>query len=66
MFDIVRPIILGLASTVDARFSLLHVCLLASVQRVASLISLVVNKKCCDRGDTGLKIGTQVNIDMLI
>ena len=28
--------------------------------------SLVVNKKCCDRGDTGLKIGTQVNIDMLI
>ena len=28
--------------------------------------SLVVNKKYCDRGDKGLKIGTQVNIDMLI
>ena len=27
--------------------------------------SLVVNKKYCDRGDKGLKIGTQVNIDML-
>ena len=33
---------------------------------ICPLHSLVVNKKYCDRGDKGLKIGTQVNIDMLI
>ena len=28
--------------------------------------SLVATQKCCDRGDTGLIIGTQGNSDMLI